>query len=456
MKIRKKITLIFISFTGSLMFCAFSLIYLFFYRYTEKEFIVRLEERANIVAQSYLEKDELNSNIYDKIRQQHFQILPNEKESIFQVEVSTQRILKGSSTYDYPDNFLQEIFQKKRGQFQTGEVQHVGILYRDNEGDFIVIASAVDRYGQTKLLNLRSVMGLVFLIGLLGIYFVGELYAGKVLDPISAITEKAKSISFTKLNIRLNPGKNKDELSELAVTFNNMLDRLETAFDIQTNFVNNASHELKNPLTAILGEIEITLNKERSTDEYKTSLQAIEIEAQRLSLLVNTLLSLAQSGSDKKGLTFESVRIDELLIEVKHGIDNINPENDITFNFEELPVQSDLLLIHGNSGLLRLAFSNILGNACKFSLNKEVVIKVTASDGFVHVYVTDQGIGIPTAELSNITEPFYRASNARSFNGFGVGLPLSYKIIKLHQGTIVVSSEEMRGTEVKISIPKHV
>ncbi|MBR9998220.1 MAG: HAMP domain-containing protein [Cyclobacteriaceae bacterium] len=452
MKIRNKITVIFTVLTGSLLLGIFLFIYYFTYRYTQNEFYERLKERANIAAQFYFEEDEFSTQVYNRIREQHMQILPEEKEAYYTVNIS-QLTLEDKSASEYPDFFYDQIFRNNYAELKTGVTFHTGILYADNQGDFIVVVSAQDRYGQTKMKYLRNILIVAFLFGLGGIFFLGRYYAGRALKPISAITKKANEITASNLHLRIHTGTTKDELSELANTFNNMLDRLESSFETQNNFINNASHELRNPLTAILGETEVVLKKERSGEEYKESFHVIEKEAHRLNLLVNSLLKMAQMTSERQGLIIEPVRIDELLIEILQDRVSLDPYDNIILDFSKLTYRPDSLLIQGNQNLLKAAISNIFDNACKFSMNKKVSVKLVPLNNVIKLAIKDQGIGIPENELANITEPFFRASNARSFTGIGVGLALSQKIIKLHGGTMKITSELMKGTEVIISFP---
>lgn len=435
------------------MIAVFVSIYYFSVRYTNNEFYERLRERTNIVAQSRLEKDELGTRIYEEIRKKHFQILPNEKEAVIKVDVAGRRIIDINSVPDLPTHFLDEIFEHHYAELKTGEVYHAGILYGDNEGEFIVVASAKDLYGASKINNLVSILAIALLSGLTAIFVIGRFYAGKVLDPIAKIIGSANEISATNLHLRLQIEDNKDELSELSLTFNRMLDRLEASFEVQTAFVNNASHELKNPLTGILAATEVVLQRERSVEEYKNSLLIIEKEAQRLDLLVSSLLKLAHTDDNNKGLFIDTIRADELLLSLKDKIDTLNPGENIAFDFTGLPAESDSLIVVGNHGLLTTAFTNIIDNACKFSMGKAVVISLSSDEGSVLVSVKDDGLGIPESELKRITEPFFRASNARGFKGFGIGLSLAQKIVTLHGGAIKMFSQESKGTEVHISLP---
>lgn len=452
MKTHDKITWLFTALTGSLLLIIFLSIYYFVDHYKEKEFYQRLQNRTDIAAEWFFEQDDIQSHLYEDVLKKHLQILPEENEEVIPVNLAEKTLLVDNSS-GYPQKFIDKIFLEGLASWKINEKYYSGKLYSESEGDFIVVVSAIDVYGQTKLIFLRKILIVSFLLGIVFIYLMGSNYSGKVLEPISKIAEKANSISVSNLHLRLDTDNSKDELSELADTFNRMLDRLQASFEIQNNFVNNASHELRNPITAVLGMTEITLQKERKPEEYTEALIIVQKEAERLELLVNSLLKLARAGSDKAELNFQSLRIDELLMDVKMNIDIMHPENKVVFDFTGWPDEIEPLIIQGNENLLQVALNNILDNACKFSMNEQVIIRLRPSKQGIHVFIKDQGVGIPESGMDNITVPFYRAPNARSFRGFGVGLPLAQRIIKLHNGRMEVFSKELQGTEVVVSLP---
>lgn len=452
MKIRDKITLISSLLTGALLLFIFLFIYYFSYVYTENEFYTKLRERNGVVARANLDRDEMDQANYEKLLVEHLQTLPEEQEIILPVDTANKKVLTDTRL---PRAFLDGVFRDGYEQDKSGSTYRMGILYHDNEGDFIIVLSARDISGAGQMRRLLNILILSFLLGLVLTYFGGILYAGRVLSPISSITAKANEISATNLYLRLNTSNKGDELDELAITFNHMLDRLETSFETQNSFINNASHELRNPLTAILGETEISLNRERSGPEYRQSLETIQNEAQRLDLLVNSLLKLAQTGMEDKRFIITPLRIDELLLDVKQHLDGIRPDNRIKFDLSELPRESDNLMIQGNESLLTVAFNNYLDNACKFSDNQEVTVKILGNKKQVSIIISDRGVGIPETDIPKISEPFFRADNARAFRGFGVGLPLASKIIKIHGGHTSIQSEVGKGTRVLVHFPNY-
>ncbi|WP_432411187.1 ATP-binding protein [Rasiella sp. SM2506] len=452
MQLRTKISSIFIGLTSLFLTGIFILIYFVSKTYTESEFYLRLSQRATIAAQAYLEGDELNIDIYDDIRIRHLHTLPNEKEVIYPVDAE-RKVAFGALDKNLPDRFYEKIFNNEYAELKQDNYYYTGLLYHDNQGDFIVVLSATDLYGFGKLDNLRNTLIVAFFISIVFIFILGRYFAQQALSPISKIIKEVNLIRAENLSLRLDSTNGKDELAQLAITFNNMLDRLQLSFDLQNNFINNASHELRNPLTAILGQTEIALNKERSKEHYHAILENIDREASRLDFLVNGLLKLAQTDFESKGFLIEPIRLDEMILSIKNNLDVAIPNNKIELDFEELPDSEDAITHMGSESLLNVALGNILENACKFSNNKKVVVKIVSDADFILLTIKDLGVGIPEDELKSIYEPFFRASNVRDIKGFGFGLPLAYRIIKMHSGNIRVISQIDKGTFVKIRLP---
>ncbi len=451
MRLRTKITGIFILLTGLFQIGIFVLIYHFSKEYTESEFYLRLSQRATIAAQAYLEEDEVNNEIYEDIRIRHLHTLPDEKEVIYPVDAQKQIPLTAFQD-NLPASFFDKVFNKEYAEIKRGEFYYTGLLYHDNQGDFIVQLSARDLYGLGKLQNLRNILIIAFLISMIFISMLGQYYAKQALSPISKIIKKVNEIRAESLFLRLDTVYGKDELADLTHTFNNVLDRLETSFEMKNRFVHNASHELKNPLTAIIGQTEVALSNVRTQEEYIGTLKTIEIEALRLNDLINALFKLAYADQDSKGLIIEQIRADELLMELKMSFDAAT-SNKINYNFESLPNNANELVFQGNQSLIKVALLNILDNALKYSQGATINLDVQVKGDFILISVKDNGIGIPENDLGNVFEPFYRGSNARTFKGFGFGLSLSDKIVRLHGGELKIESELGKGTLVQLQLP---
>jgi 3-oxoacyl-[acyl-carrier-protein] synthase III len=176
-------------------------------------------------------------------------------------------------------------------------------------------------------------------------------------------------------------------------------------------------------------------------------------EAEQLEKKTRALLFLAQTGFDGKIQKFENVRIDQLLWDVKETTERLNTKSKIQFDTSLLPENPAKLKVRGNEQLLHLAFTNIINNGCKYSDYQPVHVSIGASDENVIVIIKDSGIGIPIDELKYIYDPFFRASNTKNYEGYGIGLPLTRNIIRMHKGELRVSSATEMGTIVQVNLP---
>jgi signal transduction histidine kinase len=273
------------------------------------------------------------------------------------------------------------------------------------------------------------------------------VFSRNAIEPISKIIHSVKNINSLRLNSRLNEGKRKDEIDHLAITFNEMLTNLEIAFKNQEDFVSNASHEFRTPITVMISESDYLLNRERNKEEYVAHIKGVVSDLKKLNTLLNSLLELAQINRDNI-INLSPVRVDEIIFSAIHDVKTKYQDRKIIPRIQ-YPENENDLLINGNSGLLTIAFINILENACKFS-NDDVSIEFVIQEKHIKVVITDKGIGIPEDELNSIYLPFKRASNVKFKSGFGIGLSLVHKILELHNATLNVSSIVNEGTSIEM------
>lgn len=449
MKIGTRITLNFTAFVAILFALLLFSIYVLNRRFTRNEFYDLLYARALIQAKAYLDKDESSSNLYREAGRQYAQ---NVSEEIV-------RITDAAGNYEFIENttgkeldkaLVARIQKEKHLRFEHNERQYVGILYPDRRGDFVILASAENTTGKAQLTYLRNIMLLSYFATLIGIYLVGILFSRKALQPIQRLLGQVKLVKASNLHLRVDEGKGKDEISALAATFNRMLQHLEESFIIQKAFVSNASHELRTPLTVMIGELQVLISKERSHEEYRQSIASVLHEAEDMNALLNDLLIFARVDAAKGLGTIEEIRLDDLLWEINQKLQQKDPRVKIRLELLNLPDNSDLLNISGNRHLLSVAFTNIIDNAVKYSDFKEVNVQFIYRSDEIRVAVIDRGIGIDETDQKYIYEPFFRGANARNVQGTGIGIPLSARILKLHNGRMDVVSEKNKGTTVTI------
>ncbi|ANW95638.1 histidine kinase [Wenyingzhuangia fucanilytica] len=416
--------------------------------YTYTDFYKRLEIRAITMAKIELESHK-SVEMVKEIRQDFLEKLPNE--SIVVLELNKDTIIK--TGLNVPKSFIEEIKLNERAFYHNESIFHSGIKYITKGKEYLVIVSAKNEYSIKLVKYLRNLLIVALGFSVLILGFLVYVFSRRIMRPIKKMVSEIKIISTENLNFRLVEPKNNDELKVLAAAFNDMLNRLETSFETQKNFISNASHELNTPLTSIIGEAEVVLSKERTVNDYINSLNTILESAGKLNKKTKALLFLAQTGYNGKIQQVNGLRMDELVIDVKTTVEKIYPEAQIHLNFDLLPDNPDTLKVKGNEQLLHLAISNVVMNACKYSDFKKVDLAVLVINQQVIVRVRDEGIGIPKEEIQYIYDPFFRASNTSEYGGYGIGLPLTRNVMKIHNGIIVVNSDQNKGTTIELRLP---
>lgn len=449
MKIQLKITLLFTLLCLSVILLLSIAVYYFANEKAFQDFYTRLELRAVIASKTNFETNQQNQETYEQLRNQHMQRLPSEEEFI--IRTDTLERIRHTDLYKIAgSDFFRQIETNGKASLRHRFQFFTGIIHKTDGATYLIIVSAVNTYAQNFLLNLRHILTTVCIVATLVVFSIGILFSSQVLAPIRNITRRVNNISVTSLHERLEVQEGKDELSSLAATFNDMLSRLETAFETQNNFVSNASHELNTPLTAIIGEADFALARQRDAEAYRQALQVIMNESEKLQAVIGGLLELAQSSfSDNPA--YEEVNVDELLHGSLQIAKKVYPACPVIVN-QSLYPKGRPVTIRGNRQLFELAISNVLLNACKYSGGRPVTLAAAATDAYVIFIISDTGIGIPQNEMKYIFDPFFRASNAKGTRGYGIGLPLARNIIRLYKGVIEISSKEGQGTEVIIKL----
>lgn len=449
MKFQNKITLLFfiISATGLILLNA--TIFYFVSQFSFKDFFDRLEARVNLAAQSNLYANE-NGDAYKELRSRYLEKLEDENDYVVKIENQANDFKRPIAL---PESFYNEIINNGNAKFDERNHFYFGKVFKKDSDRYIVIVTASDPYGFKELQALKKVLIICFFISIILSYLAGVFLSRYTIKPIVEITSSVKQIKANNLHSRLPEITGNDVVSNLISTFNTMLTRLETAFETQNNFISNASHELRTPLTIITSEAELLISARTLNVIQENSVKTILSESEKLHHILTSLLGLAQSGFDGKKQNWQQIRIDELVLSVADAVKKIEAQCTLDIDFSGLPEDESLLYTSGNVNLLSLAISNIVMNGCKYSKNQPVKVKASTENNSIIISVRDEGIGIPEKDQQHIFEPFFRASNTTEFEGFGIGLPLTLNIIRLHKGSIGIRSEENQGTEIQIFLP---
>lgn len=447
MKISSRLSFTF-SIIASGIFISSGLIVFFFSSFfQEKDFQERLKNRVEITEKIFLEQENFSPVEFEKIKEQFLHTLPQETEEVTEIIENKTPVFK----YSYPESVKAQIIENKVLDFKDSEIQGRSKLFHVKGQDYLIIVTAVDEVGIHYLWYLRNIILVLFAIGIPVLFAGSFMLSNRALIPLSEKIDMANTIGASNLHQRLTVINADDEIGKLAIAFNKLLDRLEASFVTQKSFIRNASHEIRNPLTAIMGEAEIAMSKSRTKEEYVESLGVVLKEAETLNSTVTNLLQLSKVTADGGNIIYQPIDLISFLEKVIKGYNFINPNNKLINHSEN----SRPIFISGNSDLLKTALLNLIDNACKFSSNQKVEISITEEDNEVILSIQDQGIGINEDEINSILLPFFRGKNTLSIKGSGIGLSLSNRIIELHKGIIKINSVLDQGTNVIVKFPQN-
>ena len=283
----------------------------------------------------------------------------------------------------------------------------------------------------------------------------GYWLSRRALSPVDALVRTAREVSGTNLNSRLQKLETGDELQRLSDTLNEMLDRIESAFLRITEFTADASHELRTPVSLIRTEAELALRRSRGEAEYKESLRHILLEAERTTVLIEQLLSLARTDSGRETIQLQPVDLNQTLRSVVDGWQRVATIRNLQFS-ASLDVTDFFVFVLGDETLLRRLADILLDNAFKYtSPPGSVHLSLEPKGESAVITVQDSGVGIAEEEQSKIFERFYRVDKARSRaeGGAGLGLAIAQWIVMQHRGSIGVESRSGDGATFRVELP---
>jgi len=360
---------------------------------------------------------------------------------------------KPADTIHISPSILNVARNKKKVYFNADNKEALAWCDADNQSKIVIVAAAYDEEGINYLARLKLILFFSFTGGILIALATGYFFSRGLLQPIKKITDDLKSISAKNLMHRIKSGSTNDEWDNLTGTLNELLNRLQESFEIQRRFISNASHELSTPLTSISSQLEVTLQRERSADEYRMVMLSVYQDVRQLNNLTQTLLEFAKASGTPGGIEIGLVRVDEVLMMLPAEMKKVNKAWVVKLAFNQLPEAEESLLVLGNATLLFAAIKNIVANACKYSNNHLANVALAVRQRKILVTIKDDGKGMAESELQNIFQPFYRADNTRDIAGFGLGLSLASRFIKLHKGEIEVQSQLNKGTTFTVILP---
>lgn len=289
---------------------------------------------------------------------------------------------------------------------------------------------------------------------------LGRWLCRQALRPIARMANEARAIqSAAESSEMLAVPPTRDELTDLAVSFNSLLADLRQQVESQRRFAGDASHQIRTPLTAMLTAVDVTARHERSSEEYRRTLQVVARRGRDLEQIINTLLMLARNENPTETIPSETVPLGPWVREQIERWSNHSRTTDI-----RLVVTDEQIAVSTRPALLAQVFDNVLDNACKYSEpGTTVLVGVTVAparsplhpdQGEARIAVTNRGFGISSKDLTNVFQPFFRSEQARwsGVAGVGLGLTIAQRLMQLLKGRIEVESSVDGETRFSIVI----
>lgn len=325
-------------------------------------------------------------------------------------------------------------------------------LREGSSAAIVHVAEPLDALNQT-FLRAREAIVVVLGVATVAVVIFSIALASQATTPINQLSQAMRQIGSDRLDRRLDlPTRRHDEIGRLATSFNDLLQRLAEAFARERQFISDASHELKTPLTSINSNAQLLLRwGDRDPEIRHESLETIAAESATLAEMVNGMLTLAKADRGDE-IPKEPLSLAQVASEVVRSATPRAAEKQLELVFEHDGTPT----VFGDAGLLRQLIANLVDNAIKFTEAGNVTVRVGEDPASAWVEVADSGPGIPEAELPHIFDRFYRADKARSraVPGTGLGLAIVRSIARVHGGTVVADRAPSGGARFRVTFPR--
>ncbi len=453
MLLRNRILLYFSSTIITLIALTFFVIFLLFESYREEEFQQQQKEKVLLTIKLLSDYKELGEDltvIMDKLTIHDFYdekmlIFDRNKTPIY-ASVDDLEIIKTKE-------LLKKISQKdvwletKEGQYDV-----IGMYHQSEKGEFYALSKAYDKFGYSKLTFLTNILIILFFIFTVAVLSVSLWLAKYLSKPITDLALLMKNYTIENQKPNMNIHSNTYEIEYLNTTFNNMIDRVESAYSYQKHITSHISHELKTPVSILVSELEkISHSKDILTIKKMLDVQIEKTKS--LGDIINALLRLSKLESGQN-LPEENIRIDEVISDIINEIGRQNEHFFFDIQYITTDIDDRFLCIKGNVMLIRLAFYNILNNSINYSDNSMAFILIDAQPQYLAIHISNSGATLDAEEQKLLFEYYFRGKNSEGKTGFGFGLVLTKKIFNLFNGTIHYTQPEPKVNQFTVKFDK--
>jgi heavy metal sensor kinase len=407
-----------------------------------KELIMEIKEENHIEKGCKMFFEDISHRVFYPV---FFRVMASDGVSLCESENFSTILSKGIKQREY---FTVTVDHRKKKRYRIYETR---FTFKDQwplVAQLAISTMRSDKILETSLQNIFSAIPVVFLLSIFcGMYIAQK--PRKILQNITSVTRKITSQNLTE-RLPLPPGQ--DEIRDLTLTINFMLDNIESSFDEIKQFTADVSHELRNPLSAVKGEIEVAVSHKRDAADYRETLHNCLERIDDLIKMVNDLFLISRFDAKKYELNLSRINLAMVLGEMYDFFLPMAQERNIHFVIE----RCDTVFASVDRHKILQLLSNLMDNAVKFTPeNQSITLSLIQHGHEAEFRVTDSGMGIPENDLENIFKRFYQVDSSRSGDerGAGLGLHICKRIAELHGGSIAATRNKTKGTTFTVRLP---
>ena len=436
MNLKTRLALIFSLSVFIILVASAVTIYVLNETFRKNEFTKRLMLEATESFEIFTSNPEISPEIIDALNRNANNSLSGEEVFIFNSSMRAIFASQGNTIPNISTRYLALSKIQQHYEYKDRKKEWLIYYQRFNNKPYYIAVSGIDVFGKRKndklkVILVTSILGGMILSGLLAFFYVKQS-----IQPLEELKHKIEGITVQNLKQRITIPKNNNEVWQIADKFNAMLERLEQSFEQRKNFVQHASHELRTPLANMLLQTEAAINKNLTTDQYKSILCSLKEDQTNLIELTNSLLALSRYETTTTIKDWTRIRIDEIVYQTPEFISHVMPEAVVSIHFENMPEDEDDLVIRGNESLIKSAVQNLVKNAIQYSDNNKVKVIINPTHEFVILKFENFGKQLSNVEKSRLFVPFFRGENSINKKGYGLGLAIVERIVNVHNGTI--------------------
>lgn len=427
-------SILFSTILGIVLMVIFSL----FSDYRNDQFRMRLEQKVFSTIKLLVNAKLPPRQMMRILDQNPIDKLYNEKLLVFNHEGVLVYSNMGYSPVDWSQKDIEFLKTKKSFYRHQDDIDFFG-YYHDSVNrnkDYFVLISAEDKFARRQLTYLGYVLLGAFIFGTLSVMGLSYYVSVRSFSALDSFKNRIAEISGKKMDLRLEDSGKNDEVNALAKSFNQMMDRIDVAYKQQKEFTDNASHELRTPVTRILMQLHNLLSLEQHSPNTLTYLQSIQEDANQMADIISSLLLLSRIDKKRTMGFMPLCRVDEAIFEAMQMAQKTYPDFRIQFDIDSDESMDADFEIRGDMNLLKIVFTNLLKNAYFYSTDKQVNILLKQVVGQINVIVTNTGTTLNESEQQNLYKAFARGNNARKTDGTGLGLRIVDRILHHHDAQI--------------------